>query len=170
MRIWNLTTYRCIDSASFSLEALKGTAEITLSLPPMMQGKRIRRKLGRLERERQAEREKSGSQAAPANGEADVDTAAASAEAVTGAEANGEAGAGTSVTSVAAHEQEQEETTLDKLVALGVKLKKRKLDLAIRKMAFVSGPSGEAKDGLLVLSSVGWVVAGECGPCHEEKS
>ena len=168
VRVWDLTTYRCIDSASFPLEALKGTAEITLSVPPMMQGKRIRRKLGRLERERQAGREKSGSQAsvsapssapapAPTNGEAAVD-ATANAEAATeaGAEAEAEAkeAALGAVIAEAEHGQ-QEETTLDKLVALGVKLKTRKLDLAIRKMTFVSGPSGEAKDGVLVFSSVG---------------
>lgn len=170
VRVWDLTTYRCIDSASFPLEALKGTAEITLSVPPMMQGKRIRRKLGRLEREREAGREQSGSQAsvsAPSSapaltyGEAAVDaTAGAEAATEAGAEAEAEAGAEAkeaalgAVIAEAEHGQ-QEETTLDKLVALGVKLKTRKLDLAIRKMTFVSGPSGEAKDGVLVFSSVG---------------
>lgn len=169
VRVWDLTTYRCIDSTSFSLEALKGTAEITLSVPPMMQGKRIRRKLGRLERERQAGREKSGSQApasAPTNGEAMEATTGAGvgteAEAEAGADAGAEAGAEAEVREAtpgaAAPEVgagQPQETTLDKLVALGVKLKTRKLDLAIRKMTFVSGPSGEAKDGVLVFSSVG---------------
>lgn len=44
LRIWDLTTYKCLDKRSFSLNLLKGTAEVQVEIAPPAIGRRMKRK------------------------------------------------------------------------------------------------------------------------------
>lgn len=90
-----------------------------------MHGKRLRKRLNRKEAEREAKKAKSEATGDGATPQEDGD---------------------------AVPEVDEQEEDEKKLVP---KIKMKKLDLAIRKMLFLSSPSGNQDDGLLVLSSVG---------------
>jgi hypothetical protein len=118
--------YKCIDKVSFSLEHLKGTAEVQVEIAPPVPGKRTKRRQNKAAK--RAKNEQANQGGAPT---VDVE------------EDDGVA------------EEEEADLTAELEKAWKAKTKTKKLDLAITKMAFVAGPSGRAEDGLLVLSSVG---------------
>ena len=130
LRIWNLTTYKCIDKVSFSLDQLKGTAEVQVEIVAPAPGKRTKRKYNKARANKRAKAE---------------------------AEARSEPAGGAQEGEEEAEAEPAEEVDVEEELEAKCrgKTKTKKLDLAITRMEFVAGPSGKADDGMLILSSVG---------------